>query len=315
MRVFVAGAAGAIGRRLVPVLVARGHDVTGTVRSTAKLGEVRAMGAQAVMMDGLDARSVGEAVARAEPEVIVHEMTAIPAKPNFRNFDAMFAATSKLRTVGTDNLLAAAAATGVRRFVAQSFSGWTNEKTGGWVKTEEDQLDTEPLKTQREGLAAIRYLERAVMAAPLEGYVLRYGGFYGPGATDEMLAIVRKRMLPLIGDGNGVTSFVHIDDAAGGTVAAIETSTAPPGIYNITDDEPARAKDWVPALAAAVGAKRPFHIPAWLGRLAAGDLPVAMMTTARGSSNAKAKEVLGWQPIWPSWRDGFAKGLNAELPV
>jgi 2-alkyl-3-oxoalkanoate reductase len=314
MRVFVAGAAGAVGRRLVPVLVARGHDVTGTVRTAAKRREIEAMGARAVTMDGLDARSVGEAVARAEPEVIVHEMTAISGKPNFRDFDAWFAATSELRTVGTDNLLAAAAATSVRRFVAQSYAGWTNEKTGGWVKSETDNLDTDPLPKQRKTLAAIRYLEQAVLAAPLEGYVLRYGGFYGPGASEEMIEVVRKRMLPVIGSGAGVTSFLHIDDAAGATAVAVET-TAPPGLYNITDDEPAAAKDWVPALAAAVGAKPPLHVPAWLGRIAAGPVPVAMMTTARGSSNAKAKQVLGWRPIWPTWRDGFANGLDAELPV
>jgi nucleoside-diphosphate-sugar epimerase len=314
MRVFVAGAGGAVGRRLVPMLVARGHEVTGTVRGPAKLAEIRALGANAVTMDGLDAGSVGEAVARAEPEVIVHQMTALSGKPNFRDFDGMFAATNKLRTAGTDNLLAAAAATGVRRFVAQSFSGWTNAHSGGWVKTEADPLDADPVPAQRQTLAAIRYLEKVVTDAPVEGYVLRYGGFYGPGASEAMVALLRRRLLPVIGSGAGVSSFLHIDDAAGAAVLAVETG-APGGLYNITDDEPAAARDWVPGWAAAVGAKPPRHVPVWLGRLAAGPVAVAMMTTARGSSNARAKEVLGWQPTWPTWRDGFVKGLDAELPA
>jgi nucleoside-diphosphate-sugar epimerase len=314
MRVFVAGAGGAVGRRLVPMLVARGHEVTGTATNEGSALAVRALGAEAVVVDGLDAVGVGEAVARAEPEAIIHEMTALSGTPDFRHFDRWFALTNRLRTEGTQNLLAAAEASGVKRFVAQSFTGWSNARTGSWIKTEEDALDPNPVKEQRETLAAIRFLERAVLEAPLEGVVVRYGGLYGPGSSEALGGILRKRMFPVIGDGAGVVSSTHIDDAASGTVAALERGR-PGEVYNIVDDEPAPTRDFIPAVAAALDAPKPLHIPAWLGRLLAGDVAVTMMTEGRGSSNAKAKRELGWQPIWPSWRDGFRHGLDTPVPL
>jgi 2-alkyl-3-oxoalkanoate reductase len=313
MRVVVAGANGAVGRRLVPMLVASGHQVTGTTTTASGLAAIRALGAEAVVVDGLDGVAVGRAIAAAEPEAIVHEMTALSGAPDFRHFDRWFALTNRLRTEGTDHLLAAARATGVRRFVAQSFTGWSNIREGSLVKTEEDPLDPRPVEAQRETLAAIRYLEQAVLDAPLEGIVVRYGGLYGPGSSDTLAAILRKRMFPVIGSGDGIVSSTHVDDAASGTVAALERGHR--GIYQIVDDEPAPARVFIPAIAEALGAPRPFRIPAWLGRLAAGEVAVTMMTEARGSSNAKAKRELGWQPIWPSWRDGFARGLDTPVPL
>jgi nucleoside-diphosphate-sugar epimerase len=313
MHVFVAGATGAVGRRLVPMLVARGHQVTGTTTSDGSLGIIRAMGAHPVVMDGLDAAGVGEAVARATPDVIIHQMTALSGTPDFRRFDRWFARTNALRTVGTTNLLAAAQASGVRRFVAQSFTGWSNSRTGTWVKTEDDPLDPHPLPQQRETMAAIRFLERAVLEAPLDGIVVRYGGLYGPGSSETLADILRKRMFPVIGGGAGYVSAVHVDDAAGGTIAAMERGR--PGIYNIVDDEPAPNREFIPTIAAALGAKPPLRIPGWLGRLLAGDVAVAMMTEGRGASNAKARRELGWQPLWPSWRDGFRHGLDVPVPA
>jgi len=313
MRVFVAGASGAVGRRLVPMLVARGHEVTGTTSRPGGAGAIRALGAEPVVVDGLDAAGIGEAVARAEPDAIIHEMTALSCNPDFKHFDQWFALTNRLRTEGTEHLLAAAKASGVKRFVAQSFTGWSNARSGSWVKTEDDPLDPNPIKEQRETLAAIRFLERAVLEAPLDGIVVRYGGLYGPGSSETLVDLLNKRMFPVIGDGAGVVSSTHIDDAAGGTLAALEHGRR--GIYNIVDDEPAPAREFIPAIAEAVGAKRPLHVPAWLGRLLAGDVAVAMMTEGRGSSNAKAKRELGWQPIWPSWRDGFRHGLDTPVPL
>jgi len=313
MRVFVAGANGAVGRRLVPMLLANGHHVTGSTTSADSAGVIRAMGAEPVVMDGLDAVAVGRAVAAAEPEAIVHEMTALGGTPDFRHFDRWFALTNRLRTEGTDHLLAAARATGVRRFVAQSFTGWSNIREGSAVKTEEDPLDPHPVAVQRETLAAIRYLEQAVLDAPLEGIVVRYGGLYGPGSSDALGAILRKRMFPVIGSGDGIVSSTHVDDAASGTLAALERGHR--GIYQIVDDEPAPSRVFIPAICEALGAPKPFHIPAWLGRLLAGEVAVTMMTEARGSSNAKAKRELGWQPIWPTWRDGFARGLDTPVPL
>ena len=313
MRVFVAGATGAVGRRLVPMLVARGHTVTGTTSRRDGADAIRKLGAQAVVVDGLDAVGIGEAVAKAAPDAIIHEMTALSGTPDLRHFDRWFAQTNRLRTEGTDNLLAAAKASGVARFVAQSFTGWSNERTGGWIKTEQDPLDPHPVKAQTDTLAAIRHLERAVLGAPLEGIVVRYGGLYGPGSSEALAEILRKRMFPVIGDGAGYVSSTHVDDAAAGTLAALERGHR--GVYNIVDDEPAPSSVFIPAIAELLGAPKPLHIPGWLGRLLAGEVAVAMMTEGRGSSNAKAKRELGWQPIWPSWRDGFRYGLDTPVPL
>jgi 2-alkyl-3-oxoalkanoate reductase len=313
MRVFVAGASGAIGTRLLPQLVERGHEVVASTRTAEKSDLLRSLGATPLVMDGLDAAAAGEAVARAEPEVIVHEMTALAGFGDLRHFDAGFARTNELRTRGTDNLLAAADAVGVRRFVAQSYAGWPNERVGGPVKTEEDPLDADPPAEQRRAIEAIGYLERAVVrAAPVEGLVLRYGSLYGPGTAmaNEYAELIRKRKMPIVGDGAGIWSFVHADDAAAATVIAVERGA--PGLYNIVDDEPAAVAQWLPYLAACLGARPPRRVPTWLARFAIGEVGVSMMTQVRGSSNAKAKRELGWQPRWPSWRDGFRRGLTDE---
>ncbi len=252
-------------------------------------------------------------MAKAEPDAIIHEMTALSGTPDFKHFDRWFALTNRLRTEGTEHLLAAAKASGVQRFVAQSFTGWSNARTGSWVKTEDDPLDPHPVEQQTETLAAIKFLERAVLEAPLEGIVVRYGGLYGPGSSETLADILRKRMFPVIGSGAGYVSSTHIDDAAAGTIAALERGHR--GIYNIVDDEPAPSREFIPAIAEALGAPKPLRIPAWLGRLLAGDVAVTMMTEGRGSSNAKAKRELGWQPIWPSWRDGFRRGLDTPVPL
>jgi nucleoside-diphosphate-sugar epimerase len=313
MRVFVAGAGGAVGRRLVPMLVARGHHVTGTTSRADNAESIRGLGAEPVVVDGLDAVGIGHAVATAEPDAIIHEMTALSGTPDFKHFDRWFALTNRLRTEGTTNLLAAAEASGVKRFVAQSFTGWSNSREGSWIKTEDDPLDPHPVKEQSQTLAAITFLERAVLDAPLEGIVVRYGGLYGPGSSETLVEILDKRMFPVIGDGAGMISSTHIDDAAAGTLAALERGRR--GIYNIVDDDPARAREFIPAIAEAVGAKPPRHIPAWLARLFAGEVAVTMMTEGRGSSNTKAKRELGWQPIWPTWRDGFRNGLDTPVPL
>src|SRR5579872_1443247 len=314
MRVFVAGATGAIGRQLLPQLRAQGHSVTAATRTPDKLSLLRELGAEPVVMDGLDAMAVGEAVARAEPDAVIHQMTALAGGTDLRHFDRTFAVTNRLRTTGTDHLLAAAAAAGVRRFIAQSYTGWSNIRTGTPVKTEEDPLDPRPPAAQRETLAGIRYVEATVLGAPaLHPIVLRYGSLYGPGASDEIVAMVRKRRLPIIGDGAGIWSFLHVYDAASATVAALDRGE--PGVYNVADDEPASVAEWLPFLAEAVGAKPPRRVPVWLGRLAAGEVGVSMMTQVRGSSNAMAKRSLGWRPAWPSWRQGFADGLRESEPA
>jgi 2-alkyl-3-oxoalkanoate reductase len=311
MRVFVAGATGAIGLRLVPQLVAAGHQVTASTRRPAGEARLRALGAEPVLMDGLDAAGVGEAVARARPEVVIHQMTAIAPEIDLRHFDRHFAVTNRLRTEGTDHLLAAATAAGARRFIAQGYTGFPNIRAGGPVKTEEDPLDPNPPANQRQTLAGIRYLEETVTGTPgLDGIVLRYGSFYGPGTTNQMIELARKRKLPLVGDGGGVWSFLHIDDAAAATVAALTRGR--PGIYNITDNEPAPVAVWLPWLARELGVKPPLHLPAWLARLAAGEVAVSMMTQIRGSSNARARAELGWEPSYPSWRQGFAAELASE---
>ncbi|MET8678453.1 NAD(P)-dependent oxidoreductase [Streptomyces sp. NPDC004647] len=308
MRVFVAGGTGVMGRRLVPQLVARGHQVTATTTSAAKLGLLEQWGADGVVMDGLDAMSVGEAVAAARPDAIVNQMTAISAahagKPNMRHFDRFFATTNRLRSEGTDHLLAAAEATGVSHVVAQSAGIWNGSREGGWVKTEEDPLPQETGKF-RTAAEAIRHLEDVVVKAG--GAVLRYGGFYGPGATDDQVELVRKRQFPLVGGGTGYISWVHLDDAASATVLAVEQQAR--GVFNIVDDEPAPASEWLPYLAACAGAKRPMRVPKWLARLLAGELVVTMMTEGRGFSNAKAKRELGWELRYPSWRQGFKEEL------
>lgn len=312
MRVLVAGATGVVGRQLVPQLIAAGHQVSATTRSQGKVESLRAAGCDPYVVDGLDGAAVGEMVARAKPDVIIHEMTAIPAELNFRKFREAFVTTNKLRTAGVEHLLAAAQAAGVQRFVAQSFAGFPNLRAGGPVKTEEDPPDPNPPAGMREGFAAISYLERAVTSAPLAGIALRYGALYGPGASDVMVRMVRRRQVPIIGGGTGVWSFLHVADAAAATVAAV--SQGAPGIYNVTDDEPATVAEWLPVLASCAGAKPPFRLPGWLGRMAAGDAALTVMTQARGSSNAKAKRELGWTPIWPTWRDGFAHGLDRAYP-
>lgn len=312
MRVFVAGATGVIGGRLIPQLVSAGHHVVGSTRSSAKAEELRSLGVEAVVVDGLDGEAVTRAVADAAPEAVVHQMTALAGKANLRRFDRWFAATNRLRTVGTDILLAAARQAGVARFVAQSYTGWNNPRTGGPVKTEGDGLDQHPLAEQEQSLAAMRYLERAVLDAPLEGIVLRYGNFYGPGASDALVELIRKRRLPVIGTGAGVWSWIHLDDAATATALALERGS---GVYNITDDEPAPVAEWLPYWAEALGAKPPIRVPTWLGRLAAGRVTVQWMTEARGSSNEKAKRELDWQPRWRSWRDGFRDALTQEASM
>jgi nucleoside-diphosphate-sugar epimerase len=310
MNVFVAGATGALGRQLVPRLVAGGHEVVGMTRSASKRDAVRGLGAAPVVADALDPDAVAGAVAEAAPDVIVHELTALAGSLDVRHFDRSFATTNRLRTEGTDNLLAAGRAVGVRRFVAQSFAGWTFARSGGPVKTEDDPLDPSPADGMRRTLAAIRHLEEAVVDAGwTEGVVLRYGGFYGPGtslaADGEQAEQVRRRRFPVVGGGAGVWSFVHVEDAAQATVAAVERGRR--GIYNIVDDEPAAVAEWLPALAAAVGAPPPRRVPRVVGRLLAGEAATVMMTEVRGASNAKAKAALGWQPRHASWRQGFAE--------
>jgi nucleoside-diphosphate-sugar epimerase len=309
MRVFVAGATGAVGRQLVPQLVRAGHHVVATTRTERKLDSLWNLGAEPIVLDALDAAAVGEAVAKAEPDAIVHQLTALAGQSDLKHFDRTFAQTNALRSAGTDNLLAAAQAAGVTRVVVQSYAGWPTGGHGpGPLTTEADPFDADPPKQQRESLAAIRHLEQAVSAAPLQGVVLRYGGLYGPGASDEIVHMLRSRKLPIVGDGGGVWSMLHVADAASAAVAAL---TAPPGVYNVVDDEPAPVRDILTELADAVGAKRPMRVPVWLARLAAGEVGVAMMTRVRGVSNAKARRELGWTPQWPTWREGFRHGLGA----
>ncbi|MFH8927029.1 NAD-dependent epimerase/dehydratase family protein [Streptomyces pristinaespiralis] len=305
VRVFVAGGTGVVGRRLVPQLVARGHQVTATTTNANKLGVLQGLGADAVVMDGLDARSVAEAVAGARPDAIVHQMTSIAGKPDIKHMDRWFATTNRLRTEGTDHLLAAAEVTGVSNVVAQSYGSWNGIRRGGWVKTEEDPLDPMTGTAASPGMEAIRHVEESVVEAG--GAALRYGGFYGPGATDDQVELVRKRQFPLVGDGAGHSSWIHLDDAASATVLAVEQQAK--GVFNIADDEPAPASAWLPHLAACAGAKPPMRIPKSLARLLAGEVAVVMMTEGRGFSNAKAKRELGWELRHPSWREGFKEEL------
>ncbi len=320
MKVFVAGATGVLGRVLVPQLVARGHKVVGMTKSASKQDLVRSLGARPVVADALDPDAVAQAVACAEPEVIVHQLTALSGPMSIRDArhpDRSAAAimTNRLRTEATDHLLAAGRAMGARRFVAQSFGAFRFARTGGPVLTEADPFDPHPPAALRTVQDGILYLEKAVTTIAWgEGLALRYGGFYGPGTSislapdAQMAGPVRKRRFPIVGDGGGVFSHVHIDDAAAATAVAVEHGQ--PGIYNIVDDEPAPVREWLPVLASALDAKPPRRIPRWLGRLAAGEAATIMMTDVRGASNAKAKRELAWQPRYASWRQGFAQGLG-----
>jgi nucleoside-diphosphate-sugar epimerase len=303
MRVFVAGATGALGRHLVPMLVAAGHEVTATTRTPGKLAQLREACAEPVVVDGLDREAVMAAVRAAAPEVIVHQMTALAGMRSLRKPDQVFAATNELRTRGTDNLLAAAAQAGTRRVIAQS-NDRAYEHSGGPVKTEEDPLASRPPSpSSARSLAAIKHVDETVPLAAPEGIVLRYGAFYGPGASELMLDAVRKRQVPVIGGGTGISSFIEITDAAAATLAAVEGGA--PGAYNVVDSDPAPVAEWLPYLAKVAGARPPLRVPAWLVRLLAGEFVVALMTSARGSSNEKARKELGWEPRYPSWREGF----------
>ena len=317
MQVFVAGATGVLGRELVPQLVARGHDVVGMTRCASKQDLVRSLGARPVVADALDPDAVAQAVASAEPEVIVHQLTALSGEFDMRHIDRFFRTTNRLRTEGTDHLLAAGHAVGARRFLAQSYAGWPAARTGGPVKDEDAPFDPDPPEKLRGMLDAIRHLEEAVTGAGwLEGVVLRYGGFYGPGTTlsaDPAAAAahsvaIRKRRFPVVGDGGGIWSFIHVDDAAAATAVAVERGAR--GIYNVVDDEPVPVREWLPVLASALGAKPPRRVPRWLGRLLAGEAATVMMTEVRGASNEMAKRELGWKPRYASWRQGVAQGLG-----
>jgi 2-alkyl-3-oxoalkanoate reductase len=315
MRVFVAGATGALGKQLVPMLVKGGHEVTGMTRSPSKQDQIRQMGARPVVADALDPEAVAQVVAAAEPECVIHELTAIDTAAFSRSIDKMFAVTNRLRSEGTDHLLAASRAVRVRRFIAQSFAGWPYERTGGPIKSEDEPLQSSPPKTVSETLRAIRHVEETVtMADGIEGIALRYGGFYGPGTSicldpvGEQVEMLRKRRLPVIGNGAGIWSLVHIGDAASATAKAVERGE--PGLYNVVDDEPIRVSVLLPELAKAVGAKPPRHLPKWVGRLVAGEGNTIMMTEVRGASNARAKREFGWELRYPSWRQGFQEGLR-----
>ena len=317
MRVFVAGASGAVGTRLASQLVDRlrrhgeygldrGHDVVGTHWSPGNAERVQALGARPVQLDLLDREAVRRAVLAAEPDAIVHEATALSDISDFKHFDRTFAQTNRLRTEGTDALLAAAREAGVRRFVAQSFASGRYERTGGLIKTEDDPLDPKPLPAMRESDAAMRYLDQTVVDAG--GIVLRYGLFYG-APNDGLIEPIRKRLFPIVGNGGGMSSFIHLDDAAAATVLALEQEGA--GIFNVVDDEPAPARVWLPVLAKVLGAKPPRRVPRWLARLFAGEPAVMLGTESRGASNAKAKRELGWTPRHASWREGFETTYRA----
>jgi nucleoside-diphosphate-sugar epimerase len=311
MKVFVAGATGALGRQLLPMLVKDGHEVTGMTRTPAKEDLLRSLGARPAVADAFDPEAVAQAVAEAEPEVVIHELTDLTGT-FARNIDKSFASTNRLRTEGLDHLLAAARAAGARRFIAQSFAGWPFKRVGGPVKDEDAPLDDSPPKTITETLAAIRHVEAVTRADGIEGLALRYGGFYGPGTSlavdppGELTEMIRKRRFPLVGNGAGVWSLIHIADAAAATAAALERGA--PGVYNVVDDDPVPVSVFVSEVAKEIGAKPPRHLPRWVGRLVGGEAGVVMMTDIRGASNAKAKRELGWEPRYPSWREGFKDG-------
>jgi nucleoside-diphosphate-sugar epimerase len=318
MKILVAGATGAMGRQLVPRLVAGGHDVAGMTRSESKLEIVRSLGATPVIADALEPEEVARAVGEVEPEIIVHQLTALAGSlTDSRHPDRAFALTDRLRTEGTDHLLAAGRAVGMRRFVAQSYAGWRFARRGRPVMTEDDPLDLTLPRKLRGMMEAIQHMEETVTGASwTEGLALRYGNFYGPGTTmaagGEHFEAIRNRKFPVVGSGAGIWSFIHIEDAADATVAAIERGQS--GIYNIVDDEPAPVAEWLPALAGILGAKPPLRVPRWLGRLLAGEAAAVMMTEVRGASNAKAKRELGWHPNHRSWREGFAEVAAQQGP-
>jgi nucleoside-diphosphate-sugar epimerase len=319
MKIFFAGASGVIGKQLVPLLKEAGHEVVGTTTSREKVSALRALGAHPVVLDVLDAEAVGRAVSEAAPEVVLHQATALTGVgKGLRKFDETFAQTNRLRTEGTDNLLAAAQAVGTRTFVAQSYAGWPYARDGAAVKDEDAALDPTPARNAKETIAAIRYVEERVVGAQgVDGIVLRFGGFYGPGTSlsedGESVQAIRKRAFPVVGDGGGMTSFVHIADAARATLLAIERGHR--GLYNIVDDDPAPVSAWLPYVAEVLGAKPPRHVPFWLGKLVAGEQLATMMTEGRGASNAKAKRELGWQLLYPSWREGFVASLTSPKEV
>jgi nucleoside-diphosphate-sugar epimerase len=311
MKVFLAGATGAIGKRLVPQLISQGHQVVATTRTPSKAEILRGLGTESLILDGLNKDAVMKAVMSTRPDVIVHQMTALASMRSLKNFDEEFALTNRLRTEGTEHLIAAAEAAGTRKIVVQSYCGWPNAREGGRIKTEDDPLGPNPPKAMTRSFDAIRRVERVVLnPSAIAGTVLRYGSFYGPGTSiswnGEIVQMVRQRKFPVVGDGAGIWSFIHVDDAANATRLAIEKDA--PGIFNIVDDEPAEVAIWLPALAAPIGAKPPRHVPAWLGRVLLGEPGLAIMTNIRGSSNAKAKRILGWNPAFSSWREGF-RGL------
>jgi nucleoside-diphosphate-sugar epimerase len=313
MKVFVAGATGAVGKPLLPLLLASGHAVVGLTRSQENARALRDAGVEPVVADGLDRAAIGDAIARTRPDVIVHQMSGLARMTSLKHFDDEFELTNQLRTIGTDYLLEAARANGVRRLIAQSFGNWNYARVGGAVKTEDDALDPNPPLEMRRTLAAIRAVESKVLGADgLEGVVLRYGNLYGPGTSiaygGTIVETIRKRQFPIVGSGAGVWSFAHVVDVASATLAAIERGA--PGVYNVCDDEPSAVAVWLPELARLVGAKPPWHVPVWLGRLFVGDPGVSMMTQIRGASNARAKREFGWQPRYASWRSGFRDGMD-----
>jgi 2-alkyl-3-oxoalkanoate reductase len=320
MKVFVAGATGALGRQLVPMLVSQGHEVTGMTRTPAKQDLIRELGAQPAVADALDPEAVAEAVAQAEPDAVIHQLTELSGT-FARNIDKSFATTNRLRTEGLDHLLAAAKAARARRFIAQSFAGWPFEPVGGLVKTEEDPLQQNPPKTVRQSLAAIRHVENITRDSGIEGFALRYAGFYGPGTSlavdpaGELTELIRKRRVPIIGNGRGIWSLVHIEDAAAVTAAALERGA--PGVYNVADDDPVPVGEFIPEVARMIGAKPPRHLPRWVGRIMGGEPGVLMMTEIRGAANGKAKRELGWELRYPSWRLGIREelGLNDDQRV
>lgn len=320
MKVFLAGATGAVGRRLVPLLVVAGHHVIATTTANQKLSALRAQGVEPLLLNGLDRAAVMAAVVSARPDAIIHQMTALASMRSLKNFDDEFALTNRLRTEGTSYLLEAAHTAGTTTFIAQGFTGWPNERAGSRVKTERDAPDPNPPKSMTRTLEALRALEHIVTGASasgMRGVVLRYGSLYGPGTAisqdGEIVEMVRRRRFPLIGDGAGVWSFTHVDDAARAAKVALERGAA--GIYNIVDDHPVEVSVWLPDLARAIGARSPFHLPAWIGRFVVGEAGISMMTRVRGSSNAKAKNALRWRPEYKSWRDGFRYGLSPSMPT
>lgn len=317
MRIFLAGGTGAIGRRLIPLLRQSGHEVAATTRSKNKLEPLRAAGAEPILLDAFDRQAVHRAVTAARPDVVMHQMTALASLKDFRKFESELAMTNRLRTEGMEILLEAARFAGAKRFIAQSYSGWPNERTGGRIKNETDPLDPNPPSAMRPTIEALKKLERIVPDGQgLTGIVLRYGSFYGPGTHVApggiLVDAVQSRQFPVIGGGTGVWSWIHIDDAARATILALNHGEG--GIYNIVDDEPAEVAEWLPVLAEIIKAKPPRRIPAWLGRLLIGEAGVSMMTQSRGSSNAKEKRILGWQPHYASWREGFRHGLTDREP-